>query len=210
MHRTLRAALATLALLALPQFAAAGPIEWGYLASFDPDGGGRLGLGRTVVGPDGVLEIVASLRGEDLEAPGFGSQRIRIGSLLDIDVTTDDGFQMPSRQQFVSDLTITDFASGESGKVTVFGTGKYLGDDLLLDRRVMLELGAGSDRRELTLGGNRYDIAYSIVQGEDDRISTLVADVTVSPTAATPEPGTLALAGLGLCGLGLVRRLRRV
>src|SRR5215207_7202185 len=35
MHRTLRAALATLALFALPQFAAAGPIEWSMRGDID-------------------------------------------------------------------------------------------------------------------------------------------------------------------------------
>jgi hypothetical protein len=188
--------------------ASAGPIEWGYLAYIGPGGGeGRLRLG-TIAGPGGDQEVAASLRGEDLEAPGFGSQRIRIASLLDMDVTTDGpGPLYPHRDQFTSDLTITDFASGESGQVSIFGTGKYFGDDLLLDRRVMLELLGGDDgRRELTLGGNRYGIAYSVVQGADDRISTLVADVTV--TSATPEPGTLALAGVGFAAV-LGRRLCR-
>lgn len=208
MMHTRRIALALAALLGLPALATAGPIGWGYLAYFAPDGEGRLGLG-TVPGPDGGVEVAATLRGEDLEAPGFGSQRIRIGSLLDIDVATDAGtVMMPTRQQFVSRLTVTDSASGQSGEVSIFGTGKYIGDDLLLDRRVMLELLEGDNGyRELTLGGNRYAISYSVVQGDGDRISTLVADVTVM--SPTPEPATLVLAGLSLGGLGVVRLFRK-
>lgn len=54
---------------------------------------------------------------------------------------------------------------------------------------------------EMTLGDNTYHVSGP--GGE------LLVTVTNNPTAATPEPGTLALAGLGLCGLGVVRRLRR-
>ncbi|MBY0456665.1 MAG: PEP-CTERM sorting domain-containing protein, partial [Gemmataceae bacterium] len=106
------------------------------------------------------------------------------------------------------DLTITDAASGEFGQVSVFGRGVYFGDDQLLAPRVRLELD-GDCRRELILGGNRYSIAHSIEQWEGDLFSSLYADVTVSPVSATPEPGTLGLASLGLAGVWVGRRVRR-
>lgn len=188
--------------------ASAGPIEWDYLADIRPDGSGRIQLG-TVPGPNGTVEVVAALRGEDLEAPGSGSQRIRISSLLDIDVTTAEASGAVAQARWFSDLTITDRASGVSGQVSITGRGTYIGDDQLLDPKVMLELldGDAAGRRELVLGGNKYSIQYLITQGDNDRISTLWADITVSPVA-TPEPSTLALAGFGLSAV-FARRLGR-
>lgn len=206
-----RACLSALALVSIAAgTASAGPIEWGYLVTFAPDGEGVLLLGG-IATPDGPRDFVSGLEPANLEGSVSNSLQLHIGSLRGASVFVadllNDGIR--ARQQFVSDLTITDTASGESGKVTVFGRGAYLGDNQLQDPRVLLELLEQSRSRELTLGGNRYQIEYSIVQNVDDRNSTLVAEVSVAPAAATPEPGTLALAGLGLGAVGLVRRLRQ-
>lgn len=210
MHRTLRAALATVALLALPQISVAGPIQWEYWANFRTDGDGPLRLDAAVGPPDGSTIVATHLRGEFLDGGGSGSLLVRLGSLLDIDVATAGPTAPPGRAQWLSDLNITDLASGESAMVTVGGRGVYLGDALLLDRRVMLELtdGSAAGRREVILGENRYTIQFRTLQGDDNRISYFEADVTVAPVA-TPEPGTFALAALGLCAAGAVRRARK-
>jgi len=220
MNHLFRAALATAALLVLPHFATAGPIEWDFLQDFRPsqptpvtDHFIQLGqmtdfLGRPV-------EIVGFLTGGSPEGPGSGSQRIEIGTLESFHVFTDPvggpNYAGPRPARWEVTMWITDRASGETAQILAYGRGHYLGDNALNDKRVALEILEGQSH-ELRLGGNRYQIEFSTTedsftnpQGGTDHVSFLWADVAA--TSATPEPGTLALAGLGLGLVGL--RLRR-
>jgi hypothetical protein len=180
--------------------ASAGPIEWDYVVRIEPDGR-YLRIG-TVPGPGGEWEVAAPLFNDFTEGPGRGAQRVRVGALIGQAagrVPTD----VTRPTEFDATLIITDRRSGESGQVSVLGRGRYLGDDQLADPKVALEL-LSERSHALELGANRYEIEFSTSQFEGDGASYLWADVTGSPVA-TPEPGTLALAGFGF-GAVLLRR----
>jgi hypothetical protein len=74
------------------------------------------------------------------------------------------------------------------------------------------DFGSFWDRREVTLGRNQYTVrAYGggLGQFPFGEMVVEVQPLAEPPAVATPEPGTLALGVLGVCGIGLVRRLRR-
>lgn len=180
--------------------ATAGPIEWDYVVRIEPDGRSlRIG---TVPGPGGEWEVAAPLFNDFPEGPGRGAQRVRVGALIG-QAAVSGPADVTRPTEFDATLILTDRRSGESGQVSVLGRGRYLGDDQLADPKVMLEL-LSERSHALALGANRYEIEFSTSQFEGDGASYLWADVTGSPVA-TPEPGALALAGMGL-GAVLLRR----
>ncbi len=220
MHRTLRAALAT-ALFALPQLASAGPIEWNSRATVTgANGGWALDAGAATLfdydpttgsdlGPF-YFYLVAPLPGALTTPPQTGNvSRMRVAVL-----SNSDGLQFIEASEapppggidpaFVLSFALTDTASGESGTVTFDGrvsasTGNFIGMPYLMSVSV------DEGDQVLTLGGNRYTV--SMHRGPSETAEWIEADV--SALAAAPEPGTLALAALGLCALGVVRRARR-
>ena len=102
-------------------------------------------------------------------------------------------------------MWVTDAASGETGHLSFDLTAWLL---TALPQSTSSELVFGGDGGgTLDLGGNRYDLRLSGSDGDSGQY--VGADLTVGPAAATPEPGTLALAGLGLGAVGLLRARRR-
>lgn len=99
---------------------------------------------------------------------------------------------------------VTDAASGETGFLQFDLTAFYLTGLPTTDYGEVVFGGSGGGT--LVLGGNRYTL--DVNTGDGDEGTYITANLSVAPAAATPEPGTLALAALGL-GAVFARRLRR-
>jgi hypothetical protein len=199
MHRVCRAAWAApvLALLALPQFAAAGPISWGYHteARYSQDYGSKFAL---ALAPDGTVACPPGKAASVSLFTSTGEARPEPGSfeaLYSFDVA----------------VTITDQASGEAGTLNFSGwysshwtyhpEDANNADNWRWDYEVS-SFGDFWDGRGLELGDNLYTVrAYG---GGSGQFPSGEMTVEVAPLAA-PEPGTLALAALGL-GVLFVRR----
>jgi hypothetical protein len=210
MVRACRGAASFLTLVLLPQLAAAGPIEWDFSVTSRTDPPGEhvyLGEYQLNFGPGDPVTVYVltgrtggasgSLSGSvsDMVVGGTGKQ--------DWEYVHTPPESRPTEYEFRFD--ITDRASGESGSAVYtirpsfshgFPDTHYGEVSIRLD-----------EQATFNLGGNRYDLALHT--HEDETGALILADVTVTPGAATPEPGTLALAGVGLGAAGLVRRLRR-
>lgn len=193
-----RSALLALALVLAPQAASAGPIAWGYTADvvYAQDYGSRF----TVTLAPG--DTVSAEYGGTSYAPLFNSTG----------VSSPEPGSYETSYSFVVNVRLTDAASGQSA---VLGFGGWYSamwspqvdtDELDWDSE---QSGFGDvwDGREVVLGTTRYVVrAYGggsgmFPFGDMDVRAELV------PTSGVPEPGTLALAGIGL-GAALLRARR--
>jgi hypothetical protein len=191
MNRAIRLLAPAVALLALTQPAAGGPIGWGYHAevTYAQDYGSKF---TVTLEPDGT---VTTLPGEQ--------------SLVRLFSSNGDPELGPGQTHvyygFTVDVTITDHASGESGTRTFTGGYLKLWGGEGGAAMIISSFGGDPDGEALELGGNRYTVRASSLGQWTFPTGEMV--VQVDPTAATPEPGTLALAALGL-GVVVVRRRR--
>jgi hypothetical protein len=200
MHRACRAAWAApvLALFALPQLAAAGPIAWSYHAeaTYSQDYGSKFAL---TVAPDGTVACPPGKAASVLLFTSTGEARPEPGSF-------------EALYSFGVAVTITDHASGEAGTLNFSGwysshwtyqpENANDADNWRWDYEVS-SFGDFWDGRTLELGRNLYTVrAYG---GGSGQFPSGEMTVEVAPLAA-PEPGTLALAGLGVVLLALTRR----
>ena len=182
---------ALLLTLLLPQVAAAGPIEWGYRAevTYAQDYGSRFTVttapAGTVTATPGEPGYAWLFNSTGVSRPEPGSFEVQYG----FDIT----------------VTLTDVASGESAAL-VWGGGYsslwyYQPDTDPNDWRWEYEVsdfGDNWDAREVTLGNTRYNVrAYGGGMGQFPN-GELAVRAEALPVTQTPEPGTLALAGIGL------------
>lgn len=187
MNRTPPAALAAFALLALPPLAAAGPIRWGYRA----------------VSPDGTVLSertgITDLAWGDYFLPDPLTHGVSVP-----DPYPDNSIHTVIKRSEAT-VTITDETSGASGTAWLYTDYRWqyeIRPDGSLDPLYEGQTGGPwPQKTKLVLGGNTFMVGGP---GGD-----FLVEVTPNPVAATPEPGTLALAGLGLATGGLVRVRRR-
>ncbi|MFO0796018.1 MAG: PEP-CTERM sorting domain-containing protein [Gemmataceae bacterium] len=198
----------------LPAAANAGPIEWDVSARLARvgDAGGPWAYVITpeyVGGGVTIHEQTFSRLAAEGPHTGWGWQSFRVGSLFPDGLRLDPNHYAPGT--FGVDVTVTDRASGQAGTATFGGVGwEQLTQDLdhigwLLSRRSHAEL-RGETQLALTLGGTDYVVGLRAV--DRDGIVDFFAEVRAGGVTATPEPGTLALAGLGVAAIGLGGRRR--
>jgi hypothetical protein len=212
MRCNLRAALATVALLALPQLTAAGPIEWSMRGDYDNSHFGTefyLGAYLRQVGNGETDEVVHAYGQlpEGLLPVGAGSQNyINLGvqskQAYRLDTAPPTNPALDNKVRF--DVWVTDHASGETGYLS-FMLSAFLLTGNSIDGYNELVFG-GEGGGTLFLGENRYDV--QLKTGDSESNTWVYADLTVAPISA-PEPGTFALGALGLCALGAARRVRK-
>jgi hypothetical protein len=211
MHRSLRALLATVALCALPQFAAAGPIEWSMGGIGHSHFGPEFYLGAYLrsVGNGETNEVVHAYgqMPEGLLPVGAGSQ-----NYINLGVRSKQAYRFDTApptdpavdNDALFNVWVTDAASGETGYLS-FTLSAFLLTGLPFSDSSEMVFG-GDGGGTLFLGENRYDV--KLKTGDSDSSTWVYANLTVSPINA-PEPGTFALGALGLCALGAVRRVRK-
>lgn len=207
----LASAVVGLSLLVTPQLASAGPIGWSYQTSIiaSPDHG-RLYAGSDVYYlPDesgtmtlyGFVELPYVFSGSETGSVS----NVRLAGVSKAAYEYRDEPPGPNGLDAVYlRVEVTDTASGQTASADLY-LSAYLLSALPGEIRAEAYINARGDL-SFVLGENRYDIA--VTDGYTESGSWISASVTVTP-AATPEPGTLALAGLGLAAVGAIRSRRR-
>ncbi len=198
--------------LLVPSVATAGPIEWEVSAHLARVGGAT-GPGAAMLtdefigGSSTIHETTFSRLAAEDPHTGWGWQSFRVGALLPDGPNYDP--RHGAADTFGVTVSLTDVGSGQTGTVAFDGRGWeqfrvnidwYV---TIQSRDAFAEL-TGETERTLTLGGTEYHVGLRAVNR--DGVVDFYADVRAGAVAATPEPTTLALAGLGLGVVGLTRR----
>jgi hypothetical protein len=109
---------------------------------------------------------------------------------------------------FSVDVSLMDSASGDSATVTFYGRAHMYNDYATIKGWTGITYFWFQNEKEVTLGGNDYTI-WSDNLFEPGPATLHVWVGPDAPVSAAPEPGTFALAALGLIPFGL-RRVRRM
>lgn len=201
-----------LAVLLLASAAQAGPITWGFVSEFESVGGHERFTGRVTTGAN-IHEMFLSQMIGVIDGPHAGSRTVNVGALVP-NSSANPIDDVPTSYRFR--LRLTDHASGESGEVVYTGRAgediEYAGDPPFqypISRHAYVYGLTPATAETLTLGGNEYRVSLSSEANADGN-AYLDATVTVGEVHETPEPATLALAGVGIAaGVGAWWRRRK-
>jgi hypothetical protein len=217
MFSSLRVALigAVLTLLVHTPTASAGPIPWSYQGTIEAINSGpyvQFGVedqpwfdpatGGAVVTPYQILGRI------DATFSGTASGQATIHAAA-YDVTRleafpiDDEWALNRPNRFQVRVTILDETSDQARDLVYVGQGSSSGFFLSGTGVVNLSLESRMDVFEL--GKYRYSVEARVRDSE----SAAHIELDVGVVRHNPEPGTLALAGIGLFGLGILRRFRK-
>ncbi len=205
-----RIALALTALLATAAGATAGPIAFNYAAgnlttSADAP---ALGIALMPYPAPGVGFAFEPGRGVPVTVPVVVAEPTRIPIPDPIHIHPDGTTHWNNDGYFGVDVTLTDVASGEAAVLRFNGRAHMYNNYTTTGGWTGTTYFWFQDRAAVTLGGNRYTVwgANHFDGGTQASVQVWVGDNP--PLVAAPEPGTLALAALGLVPL-TYRRLRR-
>ena len=204
---------ALLTLLALPAGALAGPIEFGYstgnitTSSWTPE----LAMTLQAFQPPGPMFTFDPADNKPVTLTAVMPQPSLIPNPAPRDLHPDGtggGYAHWNNDGYFGvDVNLTDAASGQSATLHFAGRAHMYNQYSTADGWTGTTYFWFANYQEVTLGGNLYTV------WSDQLYTTGPATVNVwvgpdAPVHFTPEPGTFALAALGLAPFGL-RRLRR-
>jgi hypothetical protein len=224
---------AVLALLLAPSLAPAEPIGWSYTVKLEGDDGGPYAhfgtathywyIPPTFPGEQGQegqtdYQMIANVRASSeghlfgsavglayVDGAGLYITSLGVGDVRAYDLG--DEWASGVSPTFWFRVRVTDDASAESRDLSYRASGGASGYFLTGHGATSVHIEDRTDT--FTLGENRYTVRPRVRSSESAEHVEL--DVEVGPAAATPEPGTLALAGVGLAPLmgAFARRFRR-
>jgi hypothetical protein len=210
-----RALFGAATLLCLAPNASAGPVRWNYSGVVEATNGGPFAhfgveeqhwfdptTGAEGATPYQILgHVDATFSGSgvgrgDIHAGAYGVTCLEAFPI-------DDPWALNRPNRFLVRVTIFDVESGESAEVAFEGTG--MSNGYFQSGTGVVNLWVEPHVEVFELGGHRYAVGARVRESE----SAAHIELAIDATHHNPEPATLALAGIGLCGLGVVRRLRK-
>ena len=207
--RLRRTALVLATLFAPPGAAAAGPIEFALNTGNVTTSPGSPALGMTLrpFQPPGPIFTFDPIANVPVTLPAVFAEPGRIPAPAARDIHPDGTTHWNNDGYFGVDVSLTDVASGQTAVLHFNGRAHMYNRYSTADGWTGETYFWFQDYAAVTLGGNRYTVwGANHYSSGPASVSVWVGDNP--PLHTTPEPGTLALAALGLAPLGL-RRLKR-